>query len=325
MSPTSESAIDQTVRDQAIAWLVRVQSDQATDEDWRGLTEWLEASAAHQNAFDEIERLASDIDEQADAISRGIRPDTAAILPFRRKGPGRFVVGSAIAAAAAVLVAAPLLTQSYLGTAITYQTGIGETRDISLGDGSRIRLDAASRITVRLGWRARHVTMSDAEASFDVAKDLKRPFLIDVGDQQVRVVGTEFNIRHYDRRMTLTVRRGVVEVRQPSLGDTPLARLTIGDSLKHTEGATGSTQARTDPDAAFAWARGELVGDDEPLMEITAYLNRRYPVPIRVAPSAAGRRFTGVLELGDQSVLVNRLAQYLAVSVDRTDKEITLR
>ena len=125
--------------------------------------------------------------------------------------------------------------------------------------------------------------------------------------------------------MTLTVRRGVVEVRQPSLGGAPIARLTIGDSLRHTEGAADSTRIKTDPDMAFAWAHGELVGDNEPLTEIAAYLNRRYQVPIRVAPSAAGRRFSGVLELGDQSVLVDRLAQYLSVSVDRTDKEITLR
>ena len=55
--------------------------------------------------------------------------------------------------------------------------------------------------------------MADAEALFDVAHDVRRPFLIGVGDRQVRVVGTEFNLRHRDDQVDLTVRRGIVEVR----------------------------------------------------------------------------------------------------------------
>ena len=46
---------------EAVAWLVRVQSDQATADDWAALTAWLEASDDHLAAFEEIEGLAAEL------------------------------------------------------------------------------------------------------------------------------------------------------------------------------------------------------------------------------------------------------------------------
>ncbi|HQN49976.1 MAG TPA: iron dicitrate transport regulator FecR, partial [Phenylobacterium sp.] len=83
--------------------------------------------------------------------------------------------------------------------------------------------------------------------------------------------------------------------------------------------------ASVDPDAAFGWTMGRLVCDDRPLTEIVADLNRRYATPIALSPRAARMRFSGVLDLADQDALVDRLAKYLALNVDRGGGKITLR
>jgi transmembrane sensor len=67
-----------------------------------------------------------------------------------------------------------------------------------------------------------------------------------------------------------------------------------------------------------------MVCDDEPLLQIVAQLNRRYPVPIRVTEAAGAQRFSGVLDLGDEAALVRRLASYLSLTARRTDGAITL-
>ena len=67
--------------------------------------------------------------------------------------------------------------------------------------------------------------MADGEAAFDVAHDPTRAFLIAVGDRQVRVVGTEFNLRRREGLTALTVRRGVVEVRPAGAPDAAPTRL----------------------------------------------------------------------------------------------------
>ena len=49
------------MRDEAVAWLVRVQSDAATAEDWSALTDWLEGSDARLAAFEEAELIVADL------------------------------------------------------------------------------------------------------------------------------------------------------------------------------------------------------------------------------------------------------------------------
>lgn len=317
----------QTLQDEAIVWLVRVQSDSASTEDWSGLTAWLEISDAHLAAFEAAERLSLELDDQAGEIGRALASaggEVVALGPRRARPRLGLWIASAAAAAAAV-VAAPLLKESYEGAPVTYQTGVGQTREIALADGTKVHLDVASKMTVRLGWKSRKVELADAEAAFDVAKDARRPFLIEVGDQQVRVVGTEFNIHHRDQDLVVTVRRGVVEVRQPELGDAPVATLTKGQQLRHVVGDGRSVRAAVQPDSAFAWVDGRLVVEDRPLTEVIADLNRRYPTPIRLGPSATTKRFSGVLQLGDQDDLVRRLAAYADLTVGRTPGEIILR
>jgi transmembrane sensor len=321
--PDDDERVD-ALRDEAVAWLVRVQSDAATADDWKALTAWLEGSEDRIAAFEAAEMLSAEVGELAPQIAPALRPPSRGeVLPLRKPRP-RWPSLAALGALAASLAAAPIVWQDYRGVETVYRTGPGQVRELALADGSHIHMDAASTVTVRLGWRERRVALADAEATFDVAKDAGRPFLIDVGDQQVRVVGTRFNIRHYDGDFVLTVSRGVVEVREPARGEAPLARLTVGDELRHRDGSGHTAIAKVDPAAAFAWAEGRLYCEDRPLSEIVAYLNRRYATPIRITPTAASRRFTGVLQLGDQETLVRQLGGYLRLPVRRTEAQFTL-
>ncbi len=326
MTGQDGSVTNEALRDDAVAWLVRVQSDQATAQDWSALTAWLEISEEHLAAFEQAELLAMELAECAPDIAPALTLASPSVIPFRRRAtPPAWSALAAAAAAIVALVGGPTLWRSYEGAPTVYETGPGQIRQVALADGTRIQMDAASKLTVRLGWRTRRVEMAQAQATFDVAKDPSKPFLIGVGDQQVRVVGTEFNIRHFDQSVQVTVRRGIVEVRQPALGSKPVARLVAGQALSHTEGALHSKQTATDPNGAFAWTQGRLVCDDETLGRIIADLNRRYPTPIRVSETIAKRRFSGVLALGDQDLVVQRLASYFSLSVHRTGDEIELR
>ncbi|PIB93998.1 FecR domain-containing protein [Caulobacter sp. FWC2] len=317
----------ETLRDEAVAWLVRVQSDAATADDWSALTDWLEGSEARLAAFEEAELIVADLEGRKAEIAEALSPAPPNVVAFRpKRAPARgFWISGAIAASLAVLVGGPALWKSSQGDLVTYETRPGETRRVDLADGTRITLDGGSRLSVRLGWRQRRVEMGLAQASFDVAKDPSRPFVIGVGDERVRVVGTEFNIRHDARSVRVSVRRGIVEVAQRDGKGPPPARLTVGQELRHVQGSTGSQVRRVEPDAAFAWSQGQLVADGETLGDIVADLNRRFPTPIRIAPQAALKRFSGVIALDDQDAAIRILAAYASLTVDRVDGEIVLR
>ncbi|USQ98099.1 FecR family protein [Caulobacter sp. RL271] len=315
-------------RDEAVAWLLRVQSETATAEDWTALADWLEGSEARLAAFEEAELIAADLELRKAEIAQGLMPPASNVVNFPKRTPAparRAWIGGLITASLAVLVGGPALWTASQGRSVTYETRPGETRRIDLADGTRITLDGGSKLVVRLGWRKRQVEMGLAQASFDVAKDPSRPFVIGVGDQRVRVVGTEFNIRRDDKSVRVTVRRGVVEVAQRGGQGAAPVRLTVGQELRHVQGAPGSEIRRVAPDGAFAWAQGQLVADNETLGDIVADLNRRFSTPVRISPQAAARRFSGVIALDDEDVAVQVLARYAGLTVDRVNGEIVLR
>jgi transmembrane sensor len=332
MSGQVDPSAEKALRDAAIAWLVRVQSDQANSDDWTALTDWLEASDANLAAFDNVERLSAELHDQRGEIQKALllRPlDGGQVVSFgvRRDRRQRWLPAAAFAAAAmvvAALMAGPPIWRDFTGSPNSYQTQRGETRLLTLADGSQVRLDASSSLVVQQGWRSRRVTLVHGEASFDVTKDPARPFLIRVGDQQVRVVGTQFNIRHYDDAVDVTVRRGVVEVWPVSLGRTAAIRLVKGQTLHQAKGDASGVAQSVDPDVAFAWTEGRLIYDNRPLSEVIADLNRRYAIPIHLSAKAASQAFSGVLILDDEDAVVRRLAAYGHLKAVHREGEIVL-
>ena len=232
--------------------------------------------------------------------------------------------GAAIAASAIVAIGVGLRSPGV--TSETYQTAPGQTRQITLADGTQIRLNAASKITVSLERDARRVRMADAEATFDVTHDAKRPFLITAGDRQVRVVGTQFNLRQRADVFDLTVRRGLVEVRPADALQAPPTRVTVGQELTHILGQANEVLKTSDTDQAFAWTSGQLIYRDQPLSEVAADLSRRFGAPVRTADAhTAALKFSGVLVTDNEAAVLRRLEAYAPIHAERARDGIVLR
>src|SRR3546814_13438728 len=79
-----------------------------------------------------------------------------------------------------------------------YATHIGERQLAVLDDGSRVSLDAVTKVKVRMKDEARQVELLEGRAKFDVAKDPLRPFTVAAGDKLVVDVGTSFSVELID-------------------------------------------------------------------------------------------------------------------------------
>lgn len=75
----------------------------------------------------------------------------------------------------------------------------GQTAEVSLPDGSLLRLNPGSRITypTRFDGKERRVFV-DGEIFAEVTSDPKKPFVVSAGDVDVNVFGTTFNFKAYD-------------------------------------------------------------------------------------------------------------------------------
>lgn len=319
----------QTDIEVAIDWLVLLQGEAVSEEDWRAFDAWLTASPDHGRAYDQAlafdERLDLDvrmIDHASPAVAQAA--SSTNVIPLR---PNRRVwLWSAGGAIAAALVAgAVVLPNSNLmgGRSTVYATGVGERRTIALEDGSRIEMNAASRLTVRFERNARRVELGDAQAFFDVAKDARRPFLIEAGDTTVRVVGTQFDVRRRDGQVAVAVQRGVVEVRPAG---APAVRLRPGQGLSHVEGQADARLATVAVSEVSGWRQGRLIYRDRPLSEIAGDLNRLFPRPVKLADArASDMRLSGVLIVDDQDAMVGRLSHLLPVRTTTTKDAIVIQ
>jgi transmembrane sensor len=320
----------ETLRSQATDWFVRVQSDVADEQDWLALEAWLSGSPARRAAFEQVELLWSELDAHPDLSRQADEAAAPVVVPFVRPAQRqqRAIAWPVWGAAAGLVVAALFGWRLWSEgpPAQLFTTAKGETRTILLADGSHVDLSSGSSLTARVDRRRREVVLEQGEALFDVAKDPAHPFKVTVGDQQVTVVGTQFDILRYGGDVTVTVSRGAVRVRSvnPGAGETA-ATLAPGDQLRHREGTSASVVAKVPVQDVLAWRQGYLVYRDGTLAQVAADLSRFFPTPIQADGPAARLRFSGVLRLDDEESVLRRLTSFVPIEAVRDRGRIHLR
>jgi transmembrane sensor len=310
----------------AIDWLVRLQRPTVSPADWLAFDAWLSASEHHAQAYDAA--LALDLQ------LAGYEPEItqAAPLPSR---PMNMSVGKKTwrwpvmgAALASLLIGAGLIWQSQVQVPpeAAYTTAIGAHKTVMLSDGSRIDLNTASRLTVDFDRSRRQVRMKDAEAYFDVAKDARRPFIIEAGHSQIRVVGTAFDVKNRDGLLVVCVERGIVDVQPSPSPEAKHYRLRPGQALSYDPSTGLITVSLAENGEAASWRTGRLIYRDQPLSVVVADLNRQFDRPIRLGDAQTGKvRLSGVLIVDTQTAMVQRLSALLPLTISNKGDGIVLK
>ncbi len=303
---------------------VRVRAEDATAADWALLTDWLESDPRAREAYDYIEQADRFAGQHAFALAEAAAPasqeEVIAFAPRARVPRRALWMGAAAALAASIVIAVVLGPRGVPDPQIAqFVTAVGERREVSLPDGSRLTLNTGTQVDVAMTASERHITLRRGEAYFDVAKDTARPFTVAVADQEVRVVGTAYNILHHAGAVTVSVARGVVEVRSLAAPGTPPQRLTVGDRLQHVVGSDVVTLSKFSPETAATWREGRLVFKDAPLSEVVSQVNRYFTPQVRLGDQAVGDLvFSGVLQLDSPERVVGRLEGFLPIGAQST-------
>lgn len=92
------------------------------------------------------------------------------------------------------------------------QTDSLQIKEVKLADGSTVVLNRRSAIEIPHAFSdtGRCVALRHGEATFRIAKDVKRPFHLKIGETQVKVLGTVFNISAYGDLILLALEEGSV-------------------------------------------------------------------------------------------------------------------
>ncbi len=124
------------------------------------------------------------------------------------------------------------LTKEPLRAISQISTKNGFKTNLILPDGSKVWLNAGSSLTYdsSYGKNLREVALS-GEAFFDVVKNKDKPFIIHASKINVRVLGTEFNVRAYptDKTTEASLIRGSIEV---TFKDKPSKKIILKPNEK---------------------------------------------------------------------------------------------
>ncbi|MET3878725.1 FecR domain-containing protein [Chitinophaga sp. OAE865] len=175
------------------------------------------------------------------------------------------------------------------GNYVSRETPAGTTDSLTLADGTKVWLNAASRLDYPAAFTgtAREVTMT-GEAYFEVVHNTQQPFIVKVNKQVVRVLGTSFNINAYGKHIITTLTQGKISV---GLADQPgtIQYLQPGqqvdlDTLSSTlQLSTGKLEN------AIAWKEGKIIFTDAPLENIMQQLGAIYHYRVIFINKAPGQ------------------------------------
>lgn len=169
------------------------------------------------------------------------------------------------------------------GDARAYETGAGQQADVTLDDGTVVRLGPESKLTVPKrfgmsgGFRA---TRIDGTANFNVTRTLTQPFEVRSGQVAVIARGTEFVVRRYrtDPNFIVHVRDGTVDIR---LGEE-VRSITKGMSYSVTSAGAMRVPTAEELDEARTWADGNVTIVGHTLRYVLPQLKRWYGLNIHV-------------------------------------------
>lgn len=313
---------------EASAWLVRLQREEVSEADGLEFEAWLVAAPGNRAAYEHVVSLWHEFESAAPQVQDELialdRRETRRIV--RGGGTRRWWLGAggmAIAAGLAVAVMPGIVAQQ--ATAETYATGKGERKRVTLADGSIVDLNAETKLSVTYGRNERKLELAEGEAIFDVTHDARRPFTVAAANRVVRVLGTQFDVRHRQGDLMVAVARGKVEVRPMTAAAsgraftlTPGQKLNIASSGREELGAV-------DPQEAFSWRAGRLIYRGEPLANVVADLNRQYVEQIEISDPELGKMpITGVIVLDNQPAVVARLSLMLPIRSVPSDRGLLL-
>lgn len=176
----------------------------------------------------------------------------------------------------------------------TLATPAGGKFSVVLSDGSKVWLNASSSIKfpAAFGRDLRRVEIK-GEAYFEIEKDASRPFYVNNGNSEIKVLGTHFNVMAYpdEYRSELTLLEGSVQFTKN--GQSQL--LKPGKQILYTENNGSTKQIDANIEEVMAWKNDLFVFNNTNIDEIMKELTRWYDVKVKYEGEKPDISFTGVI------------------------------
>ena len=175
---------------------------------------------------------------------------------------------------------------------------LGEKVTTKLPDGTIVKLNSGSKLLFPSSFDSNERKVQlQGEAFFDVERNEQKPFIIQIGEMEVEVLGTSFNVKEdtESHQKTVAVKTGKVAVNNKANGEPIL--LDPLQMVVETQSGTLNKLPIMSEEAVFGWTDNKLVFDDNQYKTVFKEVSKWFGVEIEVGKELdEGMKYTAVFD-----------------------------
>ena len=308
MKNTPERALKDQIAEEAILWMVRLQSGEVSPAEHQAFKAWRSRDSRHADAF---KRLQSGLDTAQASPWRG-RPSAPVLHAINAPSGRRSFMCNSLAFGALAVSLGVLGRAAYWPSANDLETGTAERRNWQLADGSRLQLNARSCVSTAFVDNPRQLQLHQGELVLDVARNPQVPFVLRTAQGTLRCNGGRLMVRQtpdatrlatLDGSLRLIPERGAVAMIEPR-------RSVVFD---HTRIVQQQPLLRGEA----AWLDGWLEARNQPLADVIETIRAYRRGIVRLDSSLDNLTVSGLYPLDNSDQSLEMLEQQLPIRVRR--------
>ncbi|MBY6347348.1 DUF4880 domain-containing protein [Providencia rettgeri] len=316
------SSLSDAIRTQANQWWVQLHSGSARQSDAQDFQQWLEQSPEHRAAWREVMVTMNTVTPGLQA-ARHLLPEWKAPAAQPVFTARRAFMGGAFAASALAVVGVVHppwgLWPSFTELTSDFRTGVGEQREIQIGQAVAIQMNTQTCLNRRDTAQGAGIELVEGEVEIHVLDGATSHLHVQAGPGRMQAQQAQFNVRYTGRTVTVTCLQGQVMVQANQTVTLQAGQQTVYDYERI------QAVQRPNLDQVSSWRRGYLAFEGQALSEVVEELNRYRPGKIVVySDSLKSRPVYLSLSISDMDLALDMLRAMSGIRVQELAGGIAL-
>lgn len=213
---------------------------------------------------------------------------------------------------------------------ITYQTAYGETKQVTLPDGSTVFLNGNTSLSYAENWdgqQARRVWL-DGEAFFSVVHTASdQQFFVHTSeDFNVEVLGTTFNVLKRKDKTKVTLNTGKIRLNLKEAISAEPILMKPGELVEFNDASSKIIKKAVNPEIYSSWKSSKMAFEDTSLADIIVLLEQTYGLTVEISdPSLLDLKFNGTVPSDNVDILLEGLSQLFDLNIKRQENHVIFK
>ncbi|ACZ12248.1 FecR family protein [Sulfurospirillum deleyianum] len=297
--------------DKEASYFLTCMKDGFTQEQKEAFALWIKQSPLHEKAFEDVKKLTSFYralpqNKQTEVIEH-VHAEIKRERIFKRR--------RVLAMAASLLIFFCAISyERYLAFFVPHHYSTQKERQhIILPDDSTVLLDAKTKASIRCSSSKREVLLEKGKVLLSVTKNPDKPFWVQTGGISIKVLGTRFEVEHYDDHVDISVLEGIVSVQKGE--EHLLATLTKGEKLSYLATSDRILLQKVAPEMIASWKEGVLRFQNETLYSAIDAFSYYHDLNISLQPELENQRISGSFAIDEVDKFLYALSKIYTLNV----------